>query len=145
YKATSTAIDHALTLCEQGTVASGMLHLAWVLETAPPNAADLKRAARANLVAWSQYSTRLVNMLPHEAVVYLVAFSPNSRTALTLSEEAMARLWDATTGEPRGKPLRHRGVVVSAAFSPDGRMVATGSMDRTARLWEVPSGAPLGE
>jgi WD40 repeat protein/tRNA A-37 threonylcarbamoyl transferase component Bud32 len=145
YKASSVAIDQALELCAQGKVASGMLHLARALETAPPNAADLKRVARANLVAWSRYSTRLTNLLPHQGEVYFVAFSPDGGTALTLSNEVTARLWDARTGEPRGEPLRHQGGVIAAAFSPDGLLVATGSMDRTARLWKVPSGRPLGE
>ena len=145
YDASSTALNHALALCEEGQVGGGMLRLATVLETAPANAADLKRATRANLVAWSRYSTRLINLLPHGKEVYFVAFSPDGRTALTLSPEPTATLRDAATGEASGQSLRHSGAIIAAAFSPDSRMVVTGGTDGSAKLWEVPSGRPLGK
>jgi eukaryotic-like serine/threonine-protein kinase len=142
--ASSEAIDHALAICAQGDVGRGMLRLAEALETAPSDAADLKRAVRANLVAWSRHQTQLTNVLRHSDVVHFVAFSPDGRTALTASPDGTARLWDALTGEPRGAPLRHEGGVMQAAFSPDSRHVITASLDRTARLWEVDGGRPEG-
>ena len=120
-----------------------MLRLAEALETAPSDAADLKRAVRANLVAWSRHQTQLTNLLRHSDRVHFVAFSPDGRTAVTASPDGTARLWDAVTGEPRGEPLRHDGGVMQAAFSPDSRHVITASLDRTARLWEVDGGRPM--
>src|SRR5206468_4318755 len=38
-----------------------------------------------------------------------------------------AQVWDATTGQPIGPPLRHSGTVRSAAFSPDGQKIVTAS------------------
>src|SRR5262249_34734021 len=143
-EASSAAIDHALSICAQGDVGRGMLRLAEALETAPADAVDLKRAVRANLVAWSGHQTQLTNLLRHTDAVHFVTFSPDGRTAVTASPDGTARLWDARTGEPRGAPLRHEGGVMQAAFSPDSRQVVTASLDRTARLWEVEGGRPRG-
>jgi WD40 repeat protein len=143
--ASGEAIDHALSICAQGDVGRGMLRLAEALETAPSDAADMKRAVRANLVAWSRHQTQLTNLLRHSDQVHFVAFSPDGRTAVTSSPDGTARLWDADTGEPRGAPLRHEGGVMQVAFSPDSRLVITASLDRTARLWEVGGGRPRGE
>ncbi len=137
-------MDQALELCEQGKVTSGMLHLARVLEKAPAERGRPETGWPANLGCLVSVNTRLINVLPHEEEVSSVGFSPDGRTALTLGNKTMARLWDATTGEPYGKPLRHSGGVAYAAFSPDGQMVATGSTDGKARLWEVPSGRAPG-
>jgi WD40 repeat protein len=142
--ASGEAIDHALSICAQGDVGRGMLRLAEALEAAPADADDLKRAARANLVAWSRHQTQLTNLLRHSDRVHFVAFSPDGRTAVTASPDGTARLWDGRTGAPRGAPLRHQGGVLQAAFSPDGRLVITASLDRTARLWEVDGGRPVG-
>ncbi len=142
--ASSEAIDHALSICAQGDVGRGMLRLAEALETAPSDASDLKRAVRANLVAWSRHQTQLTSLLRHSDMVHFVAFSPDGRTAVTASPDGTARLWDAFTGAPRGAPLRHEGGVMQAAFSPDSRLVITASLDRTARLWEVDGGRPKG-
>ena len=143
-EASGEAIDHALSVCAQGDVGRGMLHLAEALATAPPGADDLKRAVRGNLVAWSRHQTQLTNLLRHSKPVQFLAFSPDGRTAVTTSPDGTARLWDAYTGEPRGAPLRHDGVVMQADFSPDSRLVVTAGLDRTARLWEVDGGRPRG-
>ena len=128
----------------QGDVGRGMLRLAEALETAPSGAADLKRAVRANLVAWSRRQTQLTNVLRQSGLVHFVAFSPDGRTAVTASTDGTARLWDASNGEPRGEPLRHEAGVMQAAFSPDSRLVITAGLDRTARLWEVDGGRARG-
>jgi eukaryotic-like serine/threonine-protein kinase len=144
HETSGEVIDHALSICAQGDVGRGMLCLAEALETAPPGADDLKRAIRANIVAWSGHLTQLTNLLRHSDRVPFVAFSPDGRTAVTASPDGTARLWDGFTGEPRGTPLRHDGGVMQAAFSPDSRLVITASLDRTARLWEVEGCRPLG-
>jgi len=142
--ASSELIDRALSICAEGDVGRGMLHLAEALETAPSGADDLKRAVRINLVAWSSRQTQLTNLLRHSDRVQFVAFSPDGRAAVTASLDGTARLWDARTGEPRGEPLHHDGAVMQADFSPDSRLVITASLDGTARLWEVEGGRPLG-
>jgi WD40 repeat protein len=92
-------------------------------------------------------------------MITAVALSPDHKTVLTgcgfspgvgkdgrpSPQEAEARLWDATSGQPRGEPLRCRGIVWALAFSPDGKAALSGSGDGSARLWDVATGRPRGE
>jgi WD40 repeat protein len=64
-------------------------------------------------------------------------------TLLTGSADRTARLWDAATGQPRGKVLLHPGYVRRVAFAPDGRKLATVS-GHAVRLWDAETGQPLG-
>jgi WD40 repeat protein len=72
-------------------------------------------------------------------------FSPDGRRILTACNDWTARLWDATSGEPIGAPMKHAKQVNSAQFSPDGQQVLTASDDGTARLWDAASGKLVGE
>jgi hypothetical protein len=54
-----------------------------------------------------------------------------------------ARIWNATTGQPVGFPLRHDDGVLKASFAPDGKRIVTASEDFTAMVWDAVSGAPL--
>ena len=72
------------------------------------------------------------------------AFSTDGTRVLTTVGRDAVQIWNATTGDPIGQPLRHTAVVVLASFSPDGTRVLTTSQDNAARLWDGRSGAPLG-
>ena len=156
HDACSTAIEQALTICNQGEVGRGILHLAEALRTAPPGSEDLKHAIRANILAWSPYTHRLQSTLALHGPLSLAAVSPDGRTIVTVHNGAAmsplrttagtAQLWDAETGEPRGAPIHHGGVILAAAFSPDGRWLLTGDggIEGTARLWDATTGTPVG-
>jgi WD40 repeat protein/serine/threonine protein kinase len=86
----------------------------------------------------------------HPGVVRHVAFSSNGKVLLTLSGTLTlgrelwrvdeARLWDATTGKPLGRPLEHpEGAfgIRAIAFSPDDRTLLTATP--IVRIWPVPT------
>jgi hypothetical protein len=76
---------------------------------------------------------------------YSAAFSPDGARIVTASKDKTARIWDAATGQPIGKPLKgHLGAVLSAAYSLDGRRIVTASWDKTARIWDAATGEQIG-
>ncbi len=74
--------------------------------------------------------------LEHLDTVFAIAFSPDGKTLLTASDDATARVWQASSGMALHTML-HLREVRAAAFSPNGESVLTGGWDRTARLWDV--------
>jgi WD40 repeat protein len=79
------------------------------------------------------------------APVFGMAVSPDGRLIATAEKDHTVRLWDATSGEPVGSPLRgHTAQVASVAFSSDGRRLASGADDKTIRLWDVQSRRAFG-
>ena len=79
------------------------------------------------------------------ALLLSAQFSPDGQRVVTASRDNTARLWDAASGKPIGKPMKHEDTVWSAQFSPDGQRVVTASHDKTVRLWDAGSGKPIGE
>ena len=91
-----------------------------------------------------QGGKQLLPPLWHTGPVYVVAFSPDGTRILTGSDDHLARIWDAVTGAPIGKPMRHGQAVIGAAFSPDGSLVVTRS-SAVARLWRADNCEAVGE
>jgi WD40 repeat protein len=78
-------------------------------------------------------------------VVWAATFDVKGERVLTASSDKTARIWDARTGEPIGKPLHHDGEVWAATFDAKGERVVTASWDKTARIWDARTGEPLGK
>ncbi len=143
------ALDQGAMLCETGETARGLLWLTRSLEMAV-RAGDtgLEQVARRNLTAWQAHLVRPRAAFAHKSWAWVVALSPDGRTALTGGKDRMAQRWDAATGKPLGEPLVHAYYVWDVAFSPDGRRILTGSGDDEksageARLWDAATGAAL--
>ncbi len=98
-------LERALTLCEQGDVARGMLWLARSLEMAASTDDDaLQRIIRANLAGWSRRLHPLRHRLEHPGGVRAIAYSRDGTTIATGGEDGTARLWDAASGRLLGAP-----------------------------------------
>jgi len=59
--------------------------------------------------------------LQHQHAVLAVALSANGKTALTGSEDEMARLWQTATGKLIGAPLHHQDEIAVVALAPMAR------------------------
>lgn len=74
-----------------------------------------------------------------------VAFSPDGRLAVTMSESNLARIWDTTTGQPVTvlKDL-NQDLVTTVAFDPRGsRLMTTAHSQAQAQVWDTRSGRRL--
>jgi WD40 repeat protein len=131
--------DRALRHCEDGDVGRGLLWLAQSLQLVPDNDADLQRAIRTNLAGWQGQIHPLLGLLEHDDRVSTAVWSPDGCLILTAGADRAARLWDPSTGQLRGQPLRHSRGVCAAAFSPDGATLLTVS-GQDVRLWRTATG-----
>lgn len=94
---------------------------------------------------WDVRSAKRIRTLtsPHGRVV-AASFSPDGQRIVTARTDRIARLWDARTGNPLGKPLvGHTKPLTFAAFSPNGRYIVTTSYDHDARIWDARTGRSI--
>ncbi len=81
-----------------------------------------------------------------EENVTAACFSPDSSLLVTGAgyAEGTIRLWDARTGELRGRLEGHRGWTSEFAFLDGGRTLVSVSADQTIRFWNVKTHQPEG-
>lgn len=80
----------------------------------------------------------------HLAGISTLAWSPDSATLASGSDDKSIRLWHAATGAAHARPLLgHAHAVHSVAFSPRGNMLASGALDEAVVLWDARSGRAL--
>ena len=83
------------------------------------------------------------SVVGHTAIVYSLAFKPNSYLLASASFDYTIRIWDVGDRDNlrHVRTLRgHTNQVSRVAWSPDGRTLASASSDGTVRLWNPDSG-----
>ena len=80
----------------------------------------------------------------YHGVLYSINFSADGRSFATNASDAVARVWDASTGEPLGPRLLHPRFCKKADIDPAGGRVATVTVDNVFRLWDARAGDLLG-
>lgn len=101
------------------------------------NGSTINPAAILDPVSWSikhkvyEYPSTRVG-----AIVFGLAFSPDSTALAVVSEDCQIRLWNTATGELKAKWRGHSSAVNTVTFSPDGKSVVTGSLDKSVKFWD---------
>ncbi|KAL8940970.1 MAG: hypothetical protein Q9211_002017 [Gyalolechia sp. 1 TL-2023] len=114
-------------------------HVPLYTPRAPNTEMYISAAADGTIRIWSLPAGKpLRTLLGHLAGISTLAWSPDSRTLASGSDDKSIRLWDAVTG--KAYPLRllgHHNYIYSIAFSPKGNMLVSGSYDEAVFLWDV--------
>ena len=99
----------------------------WDVETGEPIGQPLEgHASSVNSVAVSPDSHRIVS-----------ASGGSGEGGHSSENDDTVRIWDATTGELIGQPLKgHVGHVYAVAISPNGQHIISGGLNGTVRIWE---------
>ncbi len=76
-------------------------------------------------------------LLGHSAVVNGLAFTPDSRSVLSGSDDGTLRLWDVERGESLRVMQGYTACLYDLDWSPDGTRLASAGSDTLVTLWEV--------
>lgn len=71
---------------------------------------------------------------------FSAAWSPDGEHILTGSQDGIARIWDASSGNKIDEIKAHDNYITQVAWSPTGEQLATASNDDTAIIWDAVTG-----
>jgi WD40 repeat protein len=79
----------------------------------------------------------------HTEFVLAVAVTPDSRCAVSASDDGTLRLWDLQSGRTIRQLEGHTEFVLAVAVTPDGCRAVSASDDQTLQLWDLESGKEI--
>src|SRR6266566_1919552 len=125
-------------LVDEGDLLGALPWFAKALKEEPdPARADIHRLRLGTTL---QQCPKLAQVWFHNDVLRDAKFSPDGRWVLTTSDDATARVWDATTGEAVSPLLQGTAPLQFAAFSPDSQRVAAAIYGANAGVWDIRTG-----
>ncbi len=80
----------------------------------------------------------ILSLAGHRQGVPGLAFTPDSASLITGSQDGTAKVWDTFTGQELFRLTGH-GPIYSLDVSPDGKRAATANRDGTATVWDITS------
>ncbi|MCB0005360.1 MAG: hypothetical protein KDE04_02875, partial [Anaerolineales bacterium] len=96
------------------------------------------------LILWDYATGTPIHYLTgHEGSIFDIAFTPDSRRALSAGQDGSLILWELETGQQLAQLLGHFGSVNSVKVSSDGRFALSGSLDGDVIYWDLTTGAIL--
>ncbi len=101
----------------------------------------LKKKQNLNAIAASESppmskKSQLEPLIGHSDWIRSLAFSPDSKTILSSSNDKTVRLWDIETGHLLHLLTGHRERVKCVGISPDGQLLLSCSADSQVRAWD---------
>ncbi len=92
------------------------------------------KEVRIRTVADGDFSNRI---LRHDAPIRHMAWDGVNNRIATGSDDGITRLWDGSTGAPRGMPMDMGSHVYYVAFSPDGKLLLAMCSNGKTGLWDT--------
>ncbi|EKM58800.1 uncharacterized protein PHACADRAFT_112896 [Phanerochaete carnosa HHB-10118-sp] len=103
--------------------------------------------ASGDVLVWRLPDGLLVQRLHHQGhaqPVRRLAFSPDSRSLVSGSEDGTAIVWDIRHGRALLRLEGHRGTVGKVVYAPHGALIATASsFDKSVKIWDASAGSCL--
>jgi WD40 repeat protein/Mg-chelatase subunit ChlD len=109
-----------------------------------PDSNTLASSTGNTVQLWNAKKGEIIHTLTrHSGNINIIAFSPNSETLASASDDKSIKLWKVKTGELKHTLIGHSHSVDVMAYSPDGKNLSSASSswnDRTIKLWNVETG-----
>jgi WD40 repeat protein/serine/threonine protein kinase len=103
-----------------------------------PNGRYLALSAQRTINLWDIVTRRWLALLNgHTNNIWSVAFSSDSKTLASCSQDGTVKLWNLHALQEAVTLSGHEGQVVTVAFASDGNLLATAGSDGNIRLWRA--------
>jgi WD40 repeat protein len=140
------ALNRGLELAGSGQIARGLRWMARGLELAPKDdeGRRLRRAARANILAWSRRAIVPRAVLQAPAAVLGLAVRPSGETLVAGCDDGTIQFWELPSGRPLARFRAAEEAVDTVRFRSDGQAFLTYSVNRPdVRIWDANRHLPL--